>query len=180
MGRPTSSSSFGIAWAVAVTAPHSLEAESLYASYGIFKYGRAGFRATLVPVAEPDPLARPLPVIGSRPLAEARIVSEPRNLTVEVFRALADPLRLELLAQIAARGPLCVCHLQDELPYSQSRISKHLAVLRRAGLVTSRREGTWVYYSIVDDALAIGREFIEQLGQSVHTPHQADYCPPPS
>jgi DNA-binding transcriptional ArsR family regulator len=117
-------------------------------------------------------------MIDSRPLAEARIVSEPRNLTVDVFRALADPIRLELLAQIAARGPICVCHLQDELPYSQSRISKHLGVLRRAGLVASRREGSWIYYSIVDEALTIGREFIEQLGRSLHTPHEADYCPP--
>jgi ArsR family transcriptional regulator len=60
-------------------------------------------------------------------------VAQPRNLTLEVFQALADPVRLQLLAQIAARGPLCVCHLQDELPYSQSRISKHLATLRAPG-----------------------------------------------
>jgi ArsR family transcriptional regulator, arsenate/arsenite/antimonite-responsive transcriptional repressor len=125
-------------------------------------------------------IARPLPVIGARPLAEPRIVSEPRNVTVDVFRALADPIRLELLALIAARGPVCVCHLQDDLPYSQSRISKHLGALRRAGLVTARREGTWIYYSIEADALAIGRDFLDQLDASVHVPHEADYCPPPS
>jgi ArsR family transcriptional regulator, arsenate/arsenite/antimonite-responsive transcriptional repressor len=125
-------------------------------------------------------ISRPLPVIGSRQLAEPRIVSEPRNVTVEVFRAFADPVRLQLLAQIAARGPLCVCHLQDDLPYSQSRISKHLAVLRRAGLVTTRREGTWVYYSVEEDALQIAREFIDQLASSLHIPHEADYCPPPA
>jgi ArsR family transcriptional regulator, arsenate/arsenite/antimonite-responsive transcriptional repressor len=124
-------------------------------------------------------IARPLPVIGSRPMAEARIVSEPRNITLDVFRALADPIRLELLAQIAARGPVCVCHLQDELPYSQSRISKHLSALRRAGLVTSRREGTWIYYSVESEALSIGREFLDQLDASLRTPHEADYCPPP-
>lgn len=123
-------------------------------------------------------IARPLPLVGSRPLAEPRVVSEPRNLTVEVFRALADPIRLELLAQIAARGPVCVCHLQEELPYSQSRISKHLGVLRRAGLVTTRREGTWIYYSVEEEALGVGREFIDQLDQSLRTPHEADYCPP--
>jgi ArsR family transcriptional regulator len=123
-------------------------------------------------------IARPLPVIGSPQLAAPRIVSEPRNVTVEMFRALADPIRLELLAQIAARGPLCVCHLQDELAYSQSRISKHLGTLRRAGLVTTRREGTWVYYSVEEEALRIAREFIDQLERSLHTPHQADYCAP--
>lgn len=127
---------------------------------------------------EPEHSLSQLPVIEARPPATARIVSEPRNLTVETFRALADPVRLELIAQIAARGPLCVCHLQDELPYSQSRISKHLATLRKAGLVTTRRDGTWVYYSVAEDALAIAREFIDQLEGSLQTPHEADYCPP--
>lgn len=128
---------------------------------------------------EPEPaITRPLPVLESRTLATPRIVSEPRNVTVEVFRALADPVRIELLARIAARGPLCVCHLQDDLPYSQSRISKHLGTLRRAGLVTTRREGTWIYYSVEEDALEIARDFIDQLGRSLHTPHEADYCPP--
>lgn len=131
-------------------------------------------------MADDEPLiARPLPLIGQqRQLASPRIVSEPRNLTVEVFRALADPIRLELLAQIAARGPLCVCHLQEELPYSQSRISKHLGTLRQAGLVMTRREGTWIYYSLETDALAIAREFIDQLEHSLRTPHEADYCAP--
>ncbi len=123
-------------------------------------------------------IARPLPLVGSPQVATPRIVSEPRNVTVEMFRALADPVRLELLAQIAARGPLCVCHLQDDLPYSQSRISKHLGTLRRAGLVTTRREGTWIYYSVDEEALAVAREFIDQLERSLHTPHEADYCPP--
>jgi ArsR family transcriptional regulator len=68
--------------------------------------------------------------------------------------------------------------LQDDLPYSQSRISKHLGTLRRAGLVTTRREGTWIYYSVEEDALEVARDFIDQLGRSLHTPHEADYCPP--
>jgi len=125
-------------------------------------------------------VARPLPVLRAEELAAPRIVSEPRNLTVDVFRALGDPIRLELLALIAARGPICVCHLQDELPYSQSRISKHLGVLRSAGLVTTRREGTWVYYALDEAALTVGTEFIEQLTHSLRRPHEADYCPPPA
>jgi DNA-binding transcriptional ArsR family regulator len=112
------------------------------------------------------------------PLARPRIVVEPRNLTVDIYRALADPIRLELLARIAASGPVCVCHLEQELPYSQSRISKHLATLRRVGLVSSRRQGNWVYYTANGDALDTAREFIDQLGQSMRTPHEADYCPP--
>jgi ArsR family transcriptional regulator, arsenate/arsenite/antimonite-responsive transcriptional repressor len=109
-------------------------------------------------------------------VAQPRVVAEPRNLTVETYRALADPIRLELIALIAARGPICVCHLEEELPYSQPRISKHLGTLRRAGLVSTRREGNWVYYSIDVDGLAVAREFMDELEQSNSTPHPADSC----
>jgi DNA-binding transcriptional ArsR family regulator len=127
----------------------------------------------------PEPATGASAEIRSEPsLARPRIIAEPRNLTVEIYRALADPIRLELLARIAASGPVCVCRLEQELPYSQSRISKHLATLRRVGLVSSRREGNWVYYSANGDALEIGRDFIDQLGRSMRTPHEADHCPP--
>jgi ArsR family transcriptional regulator, arsenate/arsenite/antimonite-responsive transcriptional repressor len=112
-------------------------------------------------------------------MAEARIVAEPRNLTVEAFRALADPVRLELLAHIAANGPICVCHLEDALAYRQSRISKHLAILRRAALVSSRREGTWVYYSVSDEGLEIAREFLDQVRASLGQLRAADVCEEP-
>jgi ArsR family transcriptional regulator len=133
-------------------------------------------------MAEPKParIAQPLTILQPRtPLAEPRVVAEPRNLTVEAFRALADPIRLELLARVAAYGPVCVCHLEEQLPYSQSRISKHLGTLRRAGLVSSRREGTWVYYETSEEMLAAAREFLDQLGASLRTPHEADICEEP-
>jgi ArsR family transcriptional regulator, arsenate/arsenite/antimonite-responsive transcriptional repressor len=134
----------------------------------------------------PDPkaprsIAQPLPTI--RPAAQIavpHVVNEPRNLTLDVFRALADPVRLELLALIAARGPICVCHLEEALPYKQSRISKHLGTLRRAGLVSSRREGTWVYYQLNEDTLAIATSFVEQVKGSAHVPHEADRCEEPA
>jgi ArsR family transcriptional regulator, arsenate/arsenite/antimonite-responsive transcriptional repressor len=133
-------------------------------------------------MTEPQParISRPLAVLQPRgPLAEPRVVAETRNLTVEAFRALADPIRLELLALVAAYGPICVCHLEEQLPYSQSRISKHLGTLRRAGLVSSRREGAWVYYETSDEMLAVAHEFLEQLGTSLRTPHEADLCADP-
>jgi len=130
-----------------------------------------------MPESKAAQIAQPLPVLQPHTLlAESRVVAEPRNLTVEAFRALADPVRLELLARVAAYGPICVCHLEQQLPYSQSRISKHLGTLRRAGLVSSRREGTWVYYETSDEMLAAAREFLDQLGASLHTPHEADLC----
>jgi DNA-binding transcriptional ArsR family regulator len=127
----------------------------------------------------PEPATEASAEIRSEPpLARPRIIAEPRNLTVEIYRALADPIRLELLARVAASGPVCVCRLEQELPYSQSRISKHLATLREVGLVSSRREGNWVYYSANGDALDVARDFIEQLERSMRTPHEADRCPP--
>jgi ArsR family transcriptional regulator, arsenate/arsenite/antimonite-responsive transcriptional repressor len=113
-------------------------------------------------------------------LARPHVVAEPRNLTLEVFKALADPVRLELMAHIAAYGPICVCHLENSLPYRQPRISKHLAVLRRAGLVSSRREGSWVYYSANEQALELARDFLDQLARSMHSPHLADSCEEPA
>ena len=88
-------------------------------------------------------------------------------------------MRLELLALIAARGPVCVCHLQGVLPYAQPRISKHLAVLRRAGLVRAERRGSWAFYSIDRDALAAARDFLDDVDVSLRRPHLADSCPEP-
>jgi ArsR family transcriptional regulator len=110
------------------------------------------------------------------PMAQPRVVAEPRNLTLDVFRALAHPMRLELIAHVAARGPICVCHLEDALPYSQPQISKHLAVLRQAGLLQSRREGSWVYYTADPDALDAASDFLDQLENSLARPRVADSC----
>jgi ArsR family transcriptional regulator len=126
---------------------------------------------------KPVPVGRALPVLGQRgEPAAARIAHEPRNVTAEVFRALGDPIRLELLAYVAAYGPICVCHLEEALPYKQPRISKHLGTLRRAGLVRSRREGTWVYYELNEEMLDVASEFVGQVKVSARVPHEADHC----
>lgn len=71
------------------------------------------------------------------------------------FKALADPVRLRLLSLIAAAGgqEVCVCELTPAFELSQPTISHHLKVLREAGLLTSQRRGTWVYYRVVPEAL---------------------------
>jgi ArsR family transcriptional regulator len=106
-------------------------------------------------------------------------VASEHNVTLEVFRALADPVRLELLAYVAAHGPICGCHLEERLGYSQSRISKHLSILRRAGLVRSRRDGTWVYYELDEPALQLADSFLSDVRSSARIPHAADYCAQP-
>ena len=113
------------------------------------------------------------------PLAQPRVVAEPRNLTLETLRVLAHPVRMEIVAHVAARGPLCVCHLNEDLPYSQPTISKHLSLLRRTGLLESRREGRWVYYTVSEPALNAALGFLEDLRDSMHRPHPADHCADP-
>jgi ArsR family transcriptional regulator, arsenate/arsenite/antimonite-responsive transcriptional repressor len=65
-----------------------------------------------------------------------------------LFRALADPTRLRLLNLIADRE-ICVCYFVEILRISQPKVSRHLAYLRRAGIVASRREGKWMHYRLV-------------------------------
>jgi DNA-binding transcriptional ArsR family regulator len=130
---------------------------------------------------QPAPIPNPLPLAAqASTVAQPLVIDEPRNVTVDVFRALADPIRLELLGLIAAYGPVCVCHLEEALPYKQPRISKHLGTLKRAGLVTSRRQGTWVYYQLNDEALGVADDFLAQLKTSARGLHAADYCPEPT
>jgi ArsR family transcriptional regulator len=64
-----------------------------------------------------------------------------------VLKALADSTRLRILGLLTT-GEVCVCHIHDSLKIAQPKASRHLAYLRRAGLVTTRREGLWVYYSL--------------------------------
>ena len=77
---------------------------------------------------------------------------EPRQAAGELavtFKALGDPVRLRLLSLIASAGPeACVCDLNEAFDLSQPTISHHLKVLREAGLVSSERRGTWVYYRL--------------------------------
>jgi ArsR family transcriptional regulator len=64
-----------------------------------------------------------------------------------LFAALADTTRLRLLNLMADRE-VCVCHFVEILRQGQPKISRHLAYLRKAGLVAARREGKWMHYSI--------------------------------
>jgi len=69
---------------------------------------------------------------------------------VALGRALADPTRLRVLA-LLRRRELCVCEICDALEISQSTLSTHLAILRDASAVRTRKEEQWIYYSIHPD-----------------------------
>jgi ArsR family transcriptional regulator len=79
-----------------------------------------------------------------------------------LFHALSDPTRIEILERLR-NGERCVCQLTDVLEAAQSRLSFHLKTLREAGLVTDRKEGRWVYYTLVPEAVAGLREALGAL-----------------
>src|SRR6187551_2276137 len=68
-----------------------------------------------------------------------------------LFRALADRTRLRLL-NLMGRDEVCVCYLVEVLKTNQPKISRHLAYLRRAGIVETRRDGKWMHYKVVEPA----------------------------
>jgi ArsR family transcriptional regulator len=70
-----------------------------------------------------------------------------------VFHALSDETRLRVL-ELLRKGERCVCELTDSLDVAQSRLSFHLKTLKDAGLLHDRKEGRWVYYSLVPETLA--------------------------
>ena len=79
------------------------------------------------------------------------------------FQAVAEETRFRVV-QILASGERCVCDLQADLGgAAQSRLSFHLKKLKEAGVVSDRRDGRWVYYSLVPDALEEMRAFLGEV-----------------
>lgn len=66
----------------------------------------------------------------------------------QFFKCLADETRLRCLMLIQHEGELCVCELTEALQEIQPKISRHLAQLRKCGLLVDRRQGQWIFYSI--------------------------------
>ena len=64
-----------------------------------------------------------------------------------LFKALADKTRLRILA-LLGNNEVCVCHIHDSLGLPQPTVSRHLAYLRRSGLVAVRRDGVWMHYQV--------------------------------
>jgi ArsR family transcriptional regulator, arsenate/arsenite/antimonite-responsive transcriptional repressor len=90
-------------------------------------------------------------------------VVKPADLarTARLCRALSDENRLRIVAMLTS-GERCVCELTAALELGQSLLSHHLKTLKDAGLVTDRREGRWVYYTLSCDSL-------DELGASLES-----------
>jgi ArsR family transcriptional regulator len=85
----------------------------------------------------------------------------------DLFTVLADPTRLRALMLIQAEGEVCVCELTFALDESQPKISRHLALMREAGIVEARRDGTWMHYRLNPGLPGWAREILEMTQRSV-------------
>ena len=81
------------------------------------------------------------------------------------FQAVAEETRLQIV-QLLSGGDRCVCEIQNELGAAQSRLSFHLKKLKKAGVVSDRRDGRWVYYALVPEALEEMRSFLGEVKPS--------------
>lgn len=96
-------------------------------------------------------------------------MSKKNDFDMELFfKALADKTRLRLIS-LMGEDEICVCFFQEVISTTQTKISRHLAYLRKAGLVEARRDGKWIHYRVVepDDEHAVRafREIREWLKQ---------------
>ena len=87
-------------------------------------------------------------------------------MDAEVFKALSDGNRLRILEMLIS-GELCACRLLEALEITQPTLSHHMKILCRCGLVNSRREGQWSYYSVNPDKLREIIDYFESLKKSM-------------
>ena len=107
----------------------------------------------------------------SAPCCTTKPAPKLKNLAAltNVYAALSDPTRLRMLALIAG-GEICVCHIHDSLGVPQPTASRHLAYLRRAGLVETRRAGIWMHYRLATFSDPVIKAIIESaLHALTHT-----------
>ncbi len=91
--------------------------------------------------------------------------------TLKVF---ADPVRLRLLSLLSDDREVCVCHLHEALDLPQPTVSRHLAYLRKSGLVLGRKQGLWVYYRLARPKTALHRILFGCLGSCLGDPATFD------
>ena len=81
-----------------------------------------------------------------------------------VLKALADPTRLRIVGLLQT-GEVCVCHIHDSLKIPQPKASRHLAYLRRAGVVHAEKRGLWVYYRLAPQPSAVAQTLLDTARQ---------------
>lgn len=100
--------------------------------------------------------------------------------TLKFFKILADETRLRILALLLNGGELCVCDLVTTLQLPQSTVSRHLAVLKKAGFVSDRPAGIWTYYTIAgnneDDLWALLKKRLSNSPDALADKARLDSC----
>ena len=86
-----------------------------------------------------------------RHMANYRIINASVDSLVRIGKAISSPIRIRALQALKKRE-LCVCELMQLFRFAPSTMSKHMSLLADAGLVQSRREGRWTYYSLTEDS----------------------------
>lgn len=82
---------------------------------------------------------------------------------IKIISAVNDESRVLILVFLAKNGELCVCDLQHSLKMIQSRLSRHLKILKEAGFLNLRREGTWAYYSLSPSLSTLHRSLLDEI-----------------
>lgn len=90
----------------------------------------------------------------------------PLDPDTRLLQAVADPVRLRILRQLAGMGPVCACDIAAGHDVSQPTVSHHLRVLRDAGWISGERRGTWIWYSLRPEAAARYRAIGDALSPS--------------
>ncbi|MEF3191707.1 MAG: metalloregulator ArsR/SmtB family transcription factor [Campylobacterales bacterium] len=93
---------------------------------------------------------------------------------LKVAGALYDPMRLQIIAFLDRYGPSCVCELEVSLKAGQSRLSRHLRILKEAGIVSDSRRGKWVYYTLIRGDRLV-EAAVSQLS-AIILPEKIDAC----
>jgi ArsR family transcriptional regulator, arsenate/arsenite/antimonite-responsive transcriptional repressor len=97
----------------------------------------------------------------------------PLEALEDVFKALADKTRLRILALLGG-NEVCVCNIHDCLGLPQPTVSRHLAYLRRTGLVDARREGVWMHYQLAASLDPVVRAVVDAaIHAMTHVPTTA-------
>lgn len=105
------------------------------------------------PSAGPD-----LPVISSCCATPSAVGDQAAIELAGVFKALADPARVKIMAALLNADEVCACDFSATIGKSAATTSHHLKLLREAGLVRTEKRGTWVWYSVVPERLAAVRD----------------------
>jgi ArsR family transcriptional regulator, arsenate/arsenite/antimonite-responsive transcriptional repressor len=96
-------------------------------------------------------------------VSESRVPNAPKTRVDHMFRAFSDPTRLRIL-HLIRDGEVCVCDLVDVLRLPQPTVSRHLSYLRKAGLVSTREERSWNFYTLTPARTTFHRKLLDCLG----------------